>query len=151
MTSATWQGVTGHNIPLRVSSLPVTRCLRVFQMVFFQKRRLSFFFRWLKMKRSQNWPDLGSPISKFRKIRFIDTGTDINRWKFLGDRAFGVAMTSIQTSEVRSLGVTWPWVTWVWNFHSMCGKDAWAPSFLDIREKPEGRGVKSPPSQHGAG
>ena len=36
------------------------------------------------------------------------TGTDINRWKFQGDRAFGVAMTSIQTfSEVMSLDMTW--------------------------------------------
>ena len=60
------------------------------------------------MERSQNWPDLRSSISKFRDIRFIDTGTDINRWKFQGDRSFGVAMTNIQSfSEERSLDVTW--------------------------------------------
>ena len=93
---------------LRMSILPVTRCLRVFWMVFVQKRRLSFFSPWLIMERSQNWPDLRSPISKFRDIRFIDTGTDINRWKFQGNRLFGVAMTNIRSfSEVRSLDVTW--------------------------------------------
>ena len=61
------------------------------------------------MERSQNLPDFGSQISKFRDKHFVDTGTDINRWKFQGDQAFGVAMTtSIQTfSEVRSFDVAW--------------------------------------------
>ena len=36
---------------LRVSSLPLTRCLRVFWMVFLQKSRLSFFSHWLIMER----------------------------------------------------------------------------------------------------
>ena len=36
---------------LKVSSLPVTRCLRVFLMVFLQKRRLSFFSHWLIVER----------------------------------------------------------------------------------------------------
>ena len=63
---------------LRVSILPLTRCLREFWMVFVQKKRLSFFSHLLIMERSQNWPDLRSPISKFRDTRFIDTGTDIN-------------------------------------------------------------------------
>ena len=59
------------------------------------------------MERSQNWPDLRSPISKFRDKHFIDIITDINRWKFQSDLAFGVAMTCFQTfSEVKSL-VTW--------------------------------------------
>ena len=31
------------------------------------------------MERSQNWPDLGSAISKFRVKHLKDTGTDINR------------------------------------------------------------------------
>ena len=91
----------------RVSSLPVTRCLRVFQIVFVQKRRLSILSHLLIMDRSQIWPDLGSPISKFRDIGTLATGTDINLWKFR-DRSFGVAMTSVQTfSEVRSLDATW--------------------------------------------
>ena len=82
---------------LRMSILPVTRCLRVFWMSFVQKRRLSYFSHGLIMERSKNWPDLRSPISKFRDLRFIDTGTFINRWKFQGDRSFGVAMRNIQS------------------------------------------------------
>ena len=86
------EGGTGCNIPIQdVYILPVTRCLRVFRIVFFQ-----------------NWPDLLSPISEFRDIHFTDAATDINRWKFQGDRSVGVALTNIQTSsEVRSLDVTW--------------------------------------------
>ena len=88
---------------LRVSSLPVNRYLRVFRMVFFKKRHLSLFSHWLIIERSQNWPDLGSLISKLRDTHFIGAGIDINFSKFQGDRAFGVARTSIQTfSEVRS-------------------------------------------------
>ena len=133
MSLATWGGVTDSLVAIfrfRVSILSVTRCLRVFQMVFVQKRRLSIFSR-LIMARSQKWSDLRSPISKFRDACFIYTVTYINRWSVQGDQSFGVAMTSIQTfSEVRSLDVTchlmtWPWVTWVWNFHNMCEKDVW--------------------------
>ena len=92
----------------RVSSLPVTRCLRVFCFfVLAQKRRFSFFSHWLIM-RSQNWPDLRSPISKFWDINFIDTVVCSNRWKFQGNRSVGVALTNIQTFYgVRSLDVTW--------------------------------------------
>ena len=98
---------------LRVASLPVTRCLKVFWMVFVQKRRLSFF-HWLIMKGSQSWPDLRSQIYKFWDISFIDTVTNIYRWKFKCDWSFGVAMTSFQTfSEVRSLNVTW-WPALEW-------------------------------------
>ena len=41
--------------------------------------------------------------------------------------------------------VTWPWVTWVWNWYKMCGKDVWtgvpkrrrrAPPFFEISPKP---------------
>ena len=56
---------------LRVSSLPPTRCLRVFWMDFVQKRRFSFLSRWLIMERLQNWPELRSPISNFRDKRFF--------------------------------------------------------------------------------
>ena len=41
------------------------------------------------------------------RYTFIDTGTNTNRWKFGGDRAFGVAMTSIQTF-LRWGHLTWP-------------------------------------------
>ena len=170
MTLATWRGVTGRIFRLRVSSLPVTWWLKVFQMIFFffQKRRLSFLpltYNVAGRKIAKlTWPSL---ISKFRDEHFIDTGKDINRWKLQGDRAFGAAsirMMSIQTfSEVRSLDVTsdlvtWPWVTWVWNFHKMCGKDAWigiykkrrhsAEPVFYICEKPEGA-VQTPPARRG--
>ena len=138
---------------LRVSILPVTRCLKVFWMVFVRKRRLSFFSHWLIMERSQNWPDLRSPISKFRDKRFIDTGTDINRWKLLGDRSFRVAMTNIQSfSEVRSLDVTW-WSDHEWrrNFHKVCGKDVWTPFFSYQRKTWGGGGGVQTPSRPDAG
>ena len=55
------------------------------------------------MERSQNWPDLTVPISKFRDIHFIDT-VNHTRGQFQGNRSIGVAMASIQSfSEVRSL------------------------------------------------
>ena len=106
-----WGGVTGHNFRFRESILPVTRRLRVLRMVFVHKRCLSIFSHFLLMERSQNWPDLRPPISKFWVINFIDTVvTGINCWKFQDNRsvAVGVAMTSIQTfDEVKSLNVTW--------------------------------------------
>ena len=56
------------------------------------------------MERSQNWPDLRSPISKFWDINFIDTLACSNHWKFQGNRSVGVALRNIQTFyEVRSL------------------------------------------------
>ena len=110
---------------LRVSGLPATQRLRVFLM-FFPKKHLSFFSHWLIMERSQNWPDLESRISKFWDIHFIDTGTDINCWKFQGDQAFSVAMRSIQTFFWGEVSwhdlVTWPWVLGL-KFYNMCGKD----------------------------
>ena len=113
---------------LRMSILPVTRCLRVLWMVFVQKR--PFIFLPLTYNGEvAKLTDLRSPISKFRDIRFIDTGTNINGWKLQGDRSFGVAMANIQSfSEVviwRDL-VTWPWVIWVQNFHKVCRKDVWS-------------------------
>ena len=97
----------------RVSSLPVTRYLRVLGIGFVQKRRLSILFHWFIMERSQNSYYLRSPIAEFRDNYFIDTVMDINRWQFQSHQSVGIAMTSIQTfiwGEVtwRAL-VTWPW------------------------------------------
>ena len=63
----------------------------------FSTKRDAFhlFSHWFTM--SQYWPDLGSPISKFRCILFIDVITDINRWKFKSERSFDIAMLSFQT------------------------------------------------------
>ena len=100
---------------MSTASLPVTRCFRVFRMVFVQKRLLSFVSHWLLMERSQSWPDLWSLISKFRDICFIGTVTDINRCKCQGDRSFGVVLMSIQTFS------EWPGSE---IFKKVCGKDA---------------------------
>ena len=74
-SSMTWndlgdmvQGAFGHNIPTQGVNSTCNLMFESFWMVFVQKRRLSFFSRWLIMERSQNWPDLRSPISKFRDI-----------------------------------------------------------------------------------
>ena len=98
----------------RMSIIPETRRLRMFRMAFIQNKRFSISSHWLIMKRSQNWPDLTSPISKFGDIHFIDTITSINRWKYQGNRLVGVALTSIQTFyEVRSLDVAcWHNLAW---------------------------------------
>ena len=77
---------------------------------------------------------------------------DIKRWKFKGDRSFGV-MTNIQTfSDMRSLNVTW-WPDLEWpgsEIFTECAENVWIgmPNmvarsaavffFLDICEKPEG-------------
>ena len=93
---------------LGVSSLLLIQCLRVFRMVFVQKRRFSFLSHGLLMERPQNWTDLRSPISKFRDthLYFIYI-TDIHRWKFRGDRSSGVAMTSIKLFA-RWSDLMWP-------------------------------------------
>ena len=108
-----------------VSILPVSQCLRVFRMILVQKRRLSIFSHWLRMERSQKWPDLRPPISIFRDITFIDNVTNINSCEIQGDRSVGVPMAITQTffwGEVtwRDL-MTWLWVTWIWNL-CMCEK-----------------------------
>ena len=112
-----------------VSSLPVIRCLKVFRMVFVQNRRLSFLSHCLVIKRSQNWPDLSSPISKFWDIHLIDTVTLINRWKFQGNHSVGEAWQLFKHffwgEVIWHDPVTWPWVT-----------SADRRCFSDICEKP---------------
>ena len=163
MTSATWDtGSLAVILRFRVSSRPVTRCLRLFLMGFVQKRRLSTFFQWLIIEKSQNWPDLRSLMSNLCDDHFIDTVTHINRWKVQGDRSFGVGiMTSIQTfSEVRSFNVTW-WPDLEWpgsEIFTTCAKrmyeqvyQKWrrcAPPFLRYLRKSWG-GVKSSPARPG--
>ena len=113
----------------------------------------------LVMERSQIWPDLGSRISNFRDISFIDTGTNINRWKFQCDQAIGVAMTNIQTFlEVRSLDVVW-WPDCEWPgceifttcakkmYEQVCQKRRGAAVYEIFVKTLRGGGVKtSPPS-----
>ena len=71
---------------LRVSSLLVNRCFSVSNG--FLPKEAPFIFLPLAYNgevAKLAWP-CRSRISKFRDIYFIDTGTDINRWKFPGDR-----------------------------------------------------------------
>ena len=121
--------VTGLNFLIQDVNFSCNPIVRVFRMVFVQKRRLSIFSHRLIKERSQYRPGLGSPILKFWDIHFTDSLARINHGKFQGNRSIGEAMTSIQTflwGEVtwRDL-VTWPCVTWVWNFHNICGNDVW--------------------------
>ena len=155
MTLATWRGVTGRNIPTQDVK---STCNPMFESVSngFLPKEAPFIFLPLTiiMERSQNWPDLRSPISKFRYICFIDTGTNINHWKFQGNRSVSVALTSVQTflwGEVtwRDL-VTWPWVTWVWNFHKVCGKDVWT-AVPKTAKNLKGGGCSNTPPRPGAG
>ena len=166
MTLVTWGGATVRNIPIQ----GITRtCNPMFESTsngFCPKEEpISIFSHLLIMERSQNWPDVRSPISFFRNIRSIHTGTDINRWKFQGDRSFGVAMTNIQNlSEVRSLDVTCSYLTMSdlgpkfsqsvrKRCMNSCAKNGGAPRrrFPAIGEKPEGGGVQTPPPRPGAG
>ena len=100
MTLVTWQGVTARNIPTQGVKSTYSLIFESASNGFLPKETPFIFialtYRYL-MERSQSLPDLGSRISKFRYLYFIDTGTDINRQKFQADRSFGVALTNIQT------------------------------------------------------
>ena len=115
------------------------------------------------MERSQNWPDLRSPISKFWDIRFIDNLACSNLWKFQGNRSVGVALRNIQTFyEVRSLDVTW-WPDLAWSgseifttcaemiYDKVCQKQRrYVPPFLSYSQKKTSWGVfKHPPAGRG--
>ena len=108
MTLGTWGGSLVAIFPFRASSIPVTRCFRVFRMVLVQKRRLSIYSYWLIMECSQNWPNLRYPILKFRDITFYSCYFLYQSLKVQDCRSVGVAVRNIHTcSEVRSLDVSW--------------------------------------------
>ena len=79
------------------------------------------------MERSRNWPDLRSPIWKIRDTRIVSTYTRIILWKSGNIRLRAVTVVRNQTFSggwVTWPGpVTWPDLTWCWNFHTICGKD----------------------------
>ena len=54
------------------------------------------------MVRSQNWPDLRSPKSKFRDINFVGTDALINSWKFHIDTSKTSTDTSNTSAELRA-------------------------------------------------
>ena len=150
--------------------LHVNRCSRVFKMISVRKRRLPIFSHWFQMERSQNWPDLRSPIPKseinsYSYYQIAILITSINFWKFQCHRSVGVAMT--RHSNFFWGKLTWrdlvarPWVTLVWKFHNMYGKrcmnrcakkknsDALRRCVWDIREKKKQGVFKHPSAQRG--
>ena len=105
-----------------------TRCLRGFQMVFFQKRRLWFSpidFDGEVAKLTWPWIiDIKIPRYKFYQNWYGYQSLKVSRWS--GIRCSYDEHSNF--SELRSLDVTWSDLTlnaWVWNFHNMCGKDVW--------------------------
>ena len=68
------------------------------------------------MGRSQKWPDLRSPISKIRDIRFVGTDELIIFWKFHNFPWNIVAVARLESYfVVGSLDLTWwPDLTWHW-------------------------------------
>ena len=156
MTSATWRGVIGHNILTQDVN---STCKPMFESVLngFRANEAPFIFlpltyNWEVAKLT--WPKVTD--IKIPRYTFHRWGTDINRWKFQGDRLFGVAMTNIQTfSEVRSLDVTW-WPDHEWPgseiftkcaekmYKQLCQKRRRSvPPFSSYLQKPEG--VFNPP------
>ena len=152
--------VTGAIFGFSVSILPTSRCLRVSRMAFVQNRRLSIFSHWIIIERPQNWPDLRSPISKFRDTRLIGFYTRFYRIHEIHCYSHQSLKVSRQScgrcshDEHSNLFLTWPWETWVWNFHSMCGKDARTGVLKTAArscEKPTGGGGCSNTPRPGAG
>ena len=152
MSLATWRGVTGHNIPTQDVN---STCNQMFESVLNGLRAKEAPFIFLPLTYNGEVAKLTWP--KFRDIRFIDTGTNINRWQFQGDRSLDVAMTNIQSfSEVRTLDVTWwPDLEWPGSqiftkcaekmYEQLCQK-RWrgAPPFSSYLRKTWG-GVQTPP------
>ena len=88
-----------------------------------------FFAHWLIMGRSWKWPDLRSTVWKIRDIRFVDIDALTTSCKF--DKVFSntLDVTGPQTLKLALWGevtyyslVTWPGVTWCWNFYRRCKK-----------------------------
>ena len=109
MTLARWRGVIGRDIPSQGAK---STCNPMFESASndFLPKEAPFIFLPLTYNgelEKLTWPwvtDIKIPRYTFYTYWY----TDINCWKFQGDRSFGVALTSIQTfSEVRSLDVTW--------------------------------------------
>ena len=123
-------------------------------MAFVQNRRLSIFSHWIIIERPQNWPDLRSPISKFRDTRLIGFYTRFYRIHEIHCYSHQSLKVSRQScgrcshDEHSNLFLT-PWETWVWNFHSMCGKDARTgvlkTAARSCEKPPGGGGVQTPP------
>ena len=98
-----------HNCPIRYDSTQK----RLRQSKY---NRVDFLPIWLTMGRSQKWPDLRSPISKIRDIRFVGTDDLIIFRKFHNFPWNIVAVARLESYfVVGSLDLTWwPDLTWHW-------------------------------------
>ena len=113
MTLATWRGGMGRNIATKGFK---SNCNLMFESVSngFHPKQAPFIF--LHYRNGEvaklTWPWV--TYIKISRYIFYRYWYGYPSWKFQGECAFGVAMTSIQTfSEVRSLDVTWwPDVWW---------------------------------------
>ena len=167
MTLVTWRGVIGHCVTifwLRVSSLPLTRCLRVFWMVFVQKRRLSFFSHWLMPNgevAKLTWTsvtDIKIPRYTFHRYCYGYQSLKVSKWSVIWCSYDQHSNFFLGEATCRDL-VTWHWPTWFWNFHKVCGKDVWtgvpkrrrsaSPFFFRYLRKAWGWGVQTPPTRRG--
>ena len=97
MTSGTYEGVTGHNVPIQGVNFTWNQ---MFESVKNGIRPKKTPFNFLPLAYNGEvakltWPWVTSPISKFRDKYFIHTATHINRWMVQGNRSVSVAMTSI--------------------------------------------------------
>ena len=113
---------------LRMSIIPVTRCLRVFWMVFVQKRRLSFFSHWLIIREvaKLTWPlvtDIKILIYTFYRYGYEYQSLKLSRrsviWCSYDEHSKFFFWSEVTWRDL----MTWPWVTWVRNFYKVCGKD----------------------------
>ena len=121
-----------------------------------------FFSHCLIMGRSQNWPDLRSPRSKIRDIRFVAIDVLMISWKLYIDRPRTVFTVASQIFSGGRVRLTWPGdLTWGdpgikfsemvrnwWLIRYAKNGGTKRRRFFAIREKPHG-GVPPPPAGRG--
>ena len=131
----------------RVSILPITQCLRVLRMVFFQKRCLLFFSHWLKMDRAKlTWPwvtDIQIPRNAFYRYWHWYQSLKGSRWSDIR-----CSLDKHSNFFLRWGDLTWPDLDRPGSEIFTCAKkmykrytknsSAVRRLFLDICEKPEG-------------
>ena len=115
------------------------------------------FAHWLIIVRSRNWPDLWWQISKIRDIKVVGIYDLMKRWRFETNWISSVATAQPQSQTRFWLWpdlVTWPLVTWGWNFYTMCliqlsagtkKRRRCAPPFFRYSRKTGGVGIFCPP------
>ena len=109
-----WRHMTSQ-LPNSKTDLKVVKVDRIWSHVWYMgpfrpvlvvKTGSWFFPHWLIMGRSRNWPDLRSPISKFRDIQIVATNDLITSCDFQRPPTSTVALARWQSCKK----VTWGWV-----------------------------------------